>query len=559
MEIYNPSSQKRSRNPEMSIPAGVRIRGPMRPEFEKIFTRDALEFVAELERKFRPRVKYILKCREEQQARYDAGELPSFDPATKAIREGEWTCSSPPAAIADRRVEITGPVERKMIINALNCGAKMFMADFEDSLAPTWDNIISGQINLRDAVNRTITYEDKARNKTYKLNSKTAALLVRPRGWHLQESHIEIDGEPATGALIDFGFYFFHNHASYRAKHGGYGPFFYLPKMQHSREAAVWNAVFDHAEDVCGVPRGSIRGTVLIETLPAVFQMHEILYELREHSAGLNCGRWDYIFSFIKTVRAHPDRLLPDRVQVGMTQHFLKSYTELLIQTCHKRGVHAMGGMAAQIPIKDNPAANEAAAALVKADKLREVLAGHDGTWAAHPGLVPLVLEVFDQNMPKANQLHVKREDVNVTCADLLQMPKGTRTLEGLRLNTRVGVQYLAAWMTGTGSVPLYNLMEDAATAEISRVQNWQQIKYNAVLDGGLVPGMRVTKELFARVLDEELVRIEKEVGPAKFANGRYQEAAKLFAKQCTAPVLDDFLTLDAYRNIVTFAPTARM
>lgn len=543
----------------MSIPAGVRIRGPMRPEFEKIFTRDALEFVAELERKFRPRVKYILKCREEQQARYDAGELPSFDPATKAIREGEWTCSSPPAAIADRRVEITGPVERKMIINALNCGAKMFMADFEDSLAPTWDNIISGQINLRDAVNRTITYEDKARNKTYKLNSKTAALLVRPRGWHLQESHIEIDGEPATGALIDFGFYFFHNHASYRAKHGGYGPFFYLPKMQHSREAAVWNAVFDHAEDVCGVPRGSIRGTVLIETLPAVFQMHEILYELREHSAGLNCGRWDYIFSFIKTVRAHPDRLLPDRVQVGMTQHFLKSYTELLIQTCHKRGVHAMGGMAAQIPIKDNPAANEAAAALVKADKLREVLAGHDGTWAAHPGLVPLVLEVFDQNMPKANQLHVKREDVNVTCADLLQMPKGTRTLEGLRLNTRVGVQYLAAWMTGTGSVPLYNLMEDAATAEISRVQNWQQIKYNAVLDGGLVPGMRVTKELFARVLDEELVRIEKEVGPAKFANGRYQEAAKLFAKQCTAPVLDDFLTLDAYRNIVTFAPTARM
>lgn len=559
MEIYNPSSQKRSRNPEMSIPAGVRIRGPMRPEFEKIFTRDALEFVAELERKFRPRVKYILKCREEQQARYDAGELPSFDPATKAIREGEWTCSSPPAAIADRRGGITGPVERKMIINALNCGAKMFMADFEDSLAPTWDNIISGQINLRDAVNRTITYEDKARNKTYKLNSKTAALLVRPRGWHLQESHIEIDGEPATGALIDFGFYFFHNHASYRAKHGGYGPFFYLPKMQHSREAAVWNAVFDHAEDVCGVPRGSIRGTVLIETLPAVFQMHEILYELREHSAGLNCGRWDYIFSFIKTVRAHPDRLLPDRVQVGMTQHFLKSYTELLIQTCHKRGVHAMGGMAAQIPIKDNPAANEAAAALVKADKLREVLAGHDGTWAAHPGLVPLVLEVFDQNMPKANQLHVKREDVNVTCADLLQMPKGTRTLEGLRLNTRVGVQYLAAWMTGTGSVPLYNLMEDAATAEISRVQNWQQIKYNAVLDGGLVPGMRVTKELFARVLDEELVRIEKEVGPAKFANGRYQEAAKLFAKQCTAPVLDDFLTLDAYRNIVTFAPTARM
>jgi malate synthase len=321
----------------------------------------------------------------------------------------------------------------------------------------------------------------------------------------------------------------------------------------------VWNAVFEHAEDVSGVPRGSIRGTVLIETLPAVFQMHEILYELREHSAGLNCGRWDYIFSFIKTVRAHPDRLLPDRVQVGMTQHFLKSYTELLIQTCHKRGVHAMGGMAAQIPIKDNPAANEAAQQLIKADKLREVLAGHDGTWAAHPGLVPMVLEVFDKNMPQPNQLHVKREDVNVTCADLLQMPNGKRSLDGLRLNTRVGVQYLAAWMSGTGSVPLYNLMEDAATAEISRVQNWQQIKYNAVLDGGLVPGMRVTRELFARVLDEELVRIEKEVGAAKFASGKYKEAAVLFAKQCTAPELDDFLTLDAYRYIVTHAPTARM
>jgi malate synthase len=329
--------------------------------------------------------------------------------------------------------------------------------------------------------------------------------------------------------------------------------------MQHSREAALWNAVFDHAEAACGVPRGSIRGTVLIETLPAVFQMHEILYELREHSAGLNCGRWDYIFSFIKTVRAHPDRLLPDRVLVGMTQHFLKSYTELLIQTCHKRGVHAMGGMAAQIPIKDNPSANAAAQALVKADKQREVLAGHDGTWAAHPGLIPLVLEVFDKHMPQANQLHVKREDVKVSCEDLLQMPTGKRSLDGLRLNTRVGVQYLAAWMTGTGSVPLYNLMEDAATAEISRVQNWQQIKYNAVLDGGLVPGMRVTKELFARVLDEELVRIESEVGASKFANGRYREAATLFAKQCTAPVLDDFLTLDAYRYIVQYTPSARM
>ncbi|CAM6038048.1 unnamed protein product [Sphagnum compactum] len=544
---------------ELELPAGVRVRGLLQSGYQSVLTREALEFVADLERRFRPRVKYVLACRREEQARYDAGELPGFDPATKAIREGDWVCSAPPPAIADRRVEITGPVERKMIINALNCGAKMFMADFEDSLAPTWDNLMRGQINLRDAVNRTISFEDKARNKLYKLNPKTATLLVRPRGWHLQEAHIEIDGEPATGALVDFGLYFFHNHVNFRSKHGGFGPFFYLPKMQHSREAAVWNSVFDRAEDVTRVPHGSIRGTVLIETLPAVFQMHEILYELREHSAGLNCGRWDYIFSFIKTVRAHPDRLLPDRVQVGMKQHFLKSYTELLIQTCHRRGVHAMGGMAAQIPIRDNPAANEAASALVRADKLREVKAGHDGTWAAHPGLISLVVEVFDSNMPHANQLDVKREDVQVTEDDLLQMPKGKRTLEGLRLNTRVGVQYLAAWMTGTGSVPLYNLMEDAATAEISRVQNWQWIKYGAVLDGGLVPGVRVTKELFARVLDEEMLRIEREVGPAKFASGRYQEAAKLFAKQCTSEILDDFLTLDAYRNIVQFAPTARM
>ncbi|KAL2609861.1 hypothetical protein R1flu_028434 [Riccia fluitans] len=494
----------------------------------------------------------------EQQARYDAGELPSFDPATAPIRNDEWTCASIPEVIADRRVEITGPVERKMIINALNCGAKMFMADFEDSLAPTWENIVRGQINLRDAVNGTISYEDKARNKVYKLNDKTAVLLVRPRGWHLPEAHIEIDGEPATGALVDFALYFYHNHATFRAKHKQSGPFFYLPKMQHSREAAVWNAVFERAQDTLGVPRGSIRATVLIETLPAVFQMHEILYELRNHSAGLNCGRWDYIFSFIKTVRAHGDRLLPDRVQVGMTQHFLKSYTELLIQTCHKRGVHAMGGMAAQIPIRDNKLANDRATALVRADKLREVLAGHDGTWAAHPGLISVVLDVFNENMPGPNQVHVKREDVSVSNGDLLQMPKGVRTLEGLRLNTRVGIQYLAAWLSGTGSVPLYNLMEDAATAEISRVQNWQWIKYGAVLDGELVP-TTVTKELFHRVLGEEMARVEREVGSEKFVNGRYQEAAKLFAKQCLTENLDDFLTLDAYRYIVRIVPGSRL
>ncbi|KAJ7525364.1 hypothetical protein O6H91_17G047200 [Diphasiastrum complanatum] len=536
------------------LPAGVRIRGNIASGYEKILTRDALQFLADIEREFRPRVKYILACRKEQQKRYDQGELPSFDPATKAIREQEWVCAETPAVLADRRVEITGPVERKMIINALNSGAKVFMSDFEDSLSPTWDNVVRGHINLRDAVNGTIQYEDKARNKIYKLNDKTAVLLVRPRGWHLQEAHIEIDGEPATGPLADFALYFFHNHAAFRSKHGGYGPFFYLPKMQHSREAAIWNAVFEKAQDTFRIPRGSIKATVLIETLPAVFQMHEILYELRQHSAGLNCGRWDYIFSFIKTVRAHPDRLVPDRVQVGMTQHFLKSYAELLIRTCHQRGVHAMGGMAAQIPIKDNPAANDAAFALVKADKLREVKAGHDGTWAAHPGLIKLVTDVFDQNMPQPNQLRMKRTDVNVTEHDLLQMPKGVRTLEALRLNTRVGIQYLEAWLTGTGSVPLYNLMEDAATAEISRVQNWQWIHYNALLNGDPVP-VKVTKELFAKVVEEELWRIEREVGSQRFSSGRFQEAAKLFAKQCTTDELDDFLTLEAYNYITTFSP----
>ncbi|BBN20083.1 malate synthase [Marchantia polymorpha subsp. ruderalis] len=540
------------------LPAGVEIRGEFRPCYESILTHEALAFVAALEREFRPRVKYVLQCRKEQQARFDAGELPRFDPATAAIRDGDWTCAPIPDVIADRRVEITGPVERKMIINALNSGAKMFMADFEDSLAPTWDNIVRGQINLRDAVNRTITFEDTARNKKYELKEKTAVLLVRPRGWHLPEAHLEIDGEPATGALVDFGLYYFHNQAAFRAAHGQSGPFFYLPKMQHAREAALWNAVFERAQAAAGAPRGSVRATVLIETLPAVFQMHEILYALRDHSAGLNCGRWDYIFSFIKTVRAHADRLLPDRVLVGMTQPFLRNYTELLIQTCHRRGVHAMGGMAAQIPIRDDKAANDKAAELVRADKLREVRAGHDGTWAAHPGLVPMVLEVFDANMPGANQVHVKRDDVSVTCQDLLQMPKGVRTLEGLRLNTRVGVQYVAAWLGGTGSVPLYNLMEDAATAEISRVQNWQWIKYGAMLDGELVP-TRVTRDVFQRVLAEELERIEREVGAPRFRAGRYQQAAQLFARQCLAEQLDDFLTLDAYRHIVRLVPSSRI
>ncbi|CAI7771551.1 unnamed protein product [Closterium sp. NIES-53] len=543
---------------QVKMPAGVRVRGVMKPAYQEILTPEAVEFVVDLVRTFRPRVDYILRCRGETQAHYDAGELPTFAACSKAIREGDWKCAPTPQVLLDRRVEITGPVERKMVINALNSGAKMFMTDFEDSLAPTWERIMDGHVNLRDAVNGTISYEDKARRKTYKLNDKTAVMLVRPRGWHLKEAHFEVDGQPVPGCLMDFGLYYFHNQAKFRATHGGAGPFFYLPKMQHSREAALWNAVFEHAQDRVGVPRGTIKATVLIETLPAVFQMHEILYELREHSAGLNCGRWDYIFSFIKTFRAHPGRLLPDRHQVGMTQHFLKSYTELLIQTCHKRGVHAMGGMAAQIPIKDDPAANAAAFAKVKADKQREVDAGHDGTWAAHPGLVPLVLDVFNAGMPRANQMDHARDDVHVTAEDLIAMPKGTKSLDGLRVNTRVGIQYIEAWMTGSGSVPLYHLMEDAATAEISRVQNWQWLRYGAVLDGELVP-VKVTKELFSQVVQEELQRIQQEVGPKRFASGRFQEAAALFASQCLAPTLGDFLTLDAYPYITQFVPESRL
>ncbi|RYR35033.1 hypothetical protein Ahy_A10g050129 isoform C [Arachis hypogaea] len=534
-------------DPSYDVPEGVDIRGRYDEEFAKILTKDALKFVAELQREFRSHIRYALECRKEAKRRYNEGALPGFNPATRYIREGEWVCAPVPPAVADRKVEITGPVERKMVINALNSGAKVFM-----------ENLMRGQVNLKDAVAGTITFNDKARNKVYKLNDQTAKLFVRPRGWHLPEAHIFIDGEPATGCLVDFGLYFYHNHAPFRQTQGaGFGPFFYLPKMEHSREAKIWNNVFERAEKMAGIERGSIRATVLIETLHAVFQMNEILHELRDHSVGLNSDRWDYIFSYVKTFQAHPDRLLPDRVLVGMTQHFMKSYSDLLIRTCHRRGVHAMGGMAAQIPIRDDPAANEAALELVRKDKLREVKAGHDGTWAAHPGLIPACVEVFNNNMGNApNQIKdAKRDDAaSITEEDLLQIPRGVRTMDGLRLNTRVGIQYVAAWLTGSGSVPLYNLMEDAATAEISRVQNWQWIKYGVELDGdGL--GVRVSKELFSRVVEEEMARIESEVGKDKFKKGMYKEACKIFKRQCPAPTLDDFLTLDAYNYIVIQHP----
>ncbi|KAK4362588.1 hypothetical protein RND71_017829 [Anisodus tanguticus] len=540
------------------VPEGVDIRGRYDPEFSKILTRDALQFVADLQREFRNHIKYALECRKEAKIRYNNGGLPGFDPTTKNIREREWVCAPVPQAVADRRVEITGPVERKMVIDALNSGAKVFMADIEDSLSPSWENLMRGYINLRDAVNGTISFHDQARNIVYKLNDQTAKLFVRPRGWHLPEAHIFIDGEPATGCLVDFGLYFFHNYANFRKTQGqGFGPFFYLPKMEHYREAKIWNNVFERAEKWAGIERGSIRATVLIETLPAVFQMNEILYELRDHSVGLNCGRWDYMFSYLKTFQAHPDRLLPDRVQVGMAQHFMRSYSDLVIHTCHKRGVHAMGGMAAHIPIKDDLKANEAALEFVRKDKLREVRAGHDGTWVAHPGLIPTCMEVFNNSMANdPNQIHsMKRQDASVLSEeDLLQKPIGVRTMEGFRLNTRVGIQYLANWLTGLGCVPLYNFLEDAAVAEISRVQIWQWLKYEAELDGD-VRGVKVNLELFGRVVEEEMARIEREVGTEKFMKGMYKEACRLFIKQCTAPVLDDFMTLDAYNYIVIHHP----
>lgn len=541
------------------VPQGVEIRGRYDEEFaNNILTKEALQFVAELQREFRNHVKYAMECRKEAKRRYNEGAVPGFDPATRFIREADWVCAAVPPAVADRKVEITGPVERKMIINALNSGAKVFMADFEDALSPSWDNLMRGQVNLKEAVDGSISFHDKARNRVYKLNDQTAKLFVRPRGWHLPEAHIVIDGEPAIGCFVDFGLYFYHSYATFRGTQGqGFGPFFYLPKMEHSREAKIWNSVFERAEKMAGIEKGSIRATVLIETLPAVFQMDEILYELRDHSVGLNCGRWDYIFSYVKTFQAHPDRLLPDRVQVGMAQHFMKSYAGRLIWTCHRRGVHAMGGMAAQIPIKDDPVANEAAIDLVRKDKLREVRAGHDGTWAAHPGLIPTCIDVFTNhlgNSPNQIQAANRLDAANLTEEDLLQRPRGVRTMEGLRLNTRVGIQYLAAWLGGAGSVPLYNLMEDAATAEISRVQNWQWIKYGAELDGDGV-GVRVSMELFGRVVEEEMARIRTEVGKDKFNRGLYKEACSIFTRQCTAPVLDDFLTLDAYNHIVVHHP----
>ena len=532
----------------MSTPqygTGIEITGRITPEYAQILTPEAVAFAAKLQRAFGSRRDELLALRAARQLKLDAGVLPDFLPETSAIREADWSCAPYPADIADRRVEITGPVDRKMVINALNSGASVFMADFEDANTPKWDNNIQGHINLRDAIRRRIEFTSPE-GKTYRLNEKTAALFVRPRGWHLPEKHVLIDGAMISGGIFDFALYCFHNAKELRAR--GSGPYFYLPKLESHLEARLWNDVFVMAQNDLGIPQGSVKATVLIETLLAAFEMDEILFELREHSAGLNCGRWDYIFSCIKKFRNHKDFCLADRALVTMTTHFMRSYAELLVKTCHRRNIHAMGGMAAQIPIKNDEAANAEAFAKVKADKEREATYGHDGTWVAHPGLVPVAREVFDRLMPAPNQIASrKRDDVHTSAADLLKFePEGPITERGLRLNVNVAIQYVGAWLAGQGAVPIYNLMEDAATAEISRSQVWQWIRSPR---GRLDDGRKITREMVAAMVPEELAKIRELLGAA-YAAGRYDEAAAIFADLVDNDTFVDFLTLPAYERI---------
>jgi len=527
----------------------IQITGTITPEFAEILTPEAMDFVATLARAFADRREELLRRREQRQAEIDAGKLPDFLPETEHIRNSEWTVAPVPADLQDRRVEITGPVERKMIINALNSGAKVFMADFEDSFSPMWEGTIQGQINVRDAVNRTITY-NSPEGKQYALDEKTATLLVRPRGWHLVEKHVLIDGKPVSGGIFDFGLYFFHNVKTLLEK--GTGPYFYLPKLESHLEARLWNDIFVLAQRELGIPQGTIKATVLIETILATFEMDEILYELREHSGGLNCGRWDYIFSTIKKFREIPDFILPDRAQVTMTTHFMRSYSLLTIKTCHRRNAHAIGGMAAQIPIKNDAKANEEALARVRADKKREASDGHDGTWVAHPGLVAIALEEFDAVMKGPNQIDRKREDVHATAADLLKIPDGTITEAGLRNNISVSLQYLESWLRGSGCVPINNLMEDAATVEISRSQIWQWIHHpKGVLDDG----RKVTVELFRELAKDELEKIRSAVGEqilssSSLARRKFQTASEILDKIITDDQFVEFLTLPAYQYL---------
>lgn len=524
--------------------AGLEILAPIKPGYEKILTPDALAFVEQLVRAFQPEVERLLQRRQERQAQLDAGKLPDFLEETRSIREAEWQVASIPPDLQDRRVEITGPVDRKMVINALNSGARVFMADFEDSSSPTWDAMMQGQVNLYDAVRRQIDFT-ATNGKHYKLKAKPATLFVRARGWHMTESHVRLDGRPVPAGLWDFGLYFFHN--ARQLINNGTGPYFYLPKMQSHIEARLWNDIFKFAQDVLAIPRGTIRATVLIETILAAFEMDEILYELREHSAGLNCGRWDYIFSFIKCFRRQPGFVLPDRSQVTMTTHFMRSYSQLLIKTCHRRGIHAMGGMAAQLPVKEDADLNEMAMTKVRRDKEREARDGHDGSWVGHPALVPVCEQVFNQYMPDANQIMRQRDDVAVTAGDLLKLPEGTITINGLMNNVSAALRYTEAWLGGLGAVPIYNMMEDAATAEIARAQIWQWIQYPK---GILNDGRAVTEEMFRRVLAHELELIKIQHGEQYYGERQFAAAAALLDKMITGNQLPDFLTLEAYEQL---------
>ncbi|MCA9898576.1 MAG: malate synthase A [Ardenticatenaceae bacterium] len=522
----------------------LQLTGDIQPEFERVLTPAALNFVADLETAFGERRRALLQQRQLRQAQLDAGEMPNFLPETAEIRQSDWKVAPIPTDLMDRRVEITGPVDRKMVINALNSGANMYMADFEDSHSPTWVDTILGQINLSDAIDGTITFTNP-NGKFYELNEQIATLLVRPRGWHLDEKHVLLNGRSISASLFDFGLFFFHNAKKLLAK--GSGPYFYLPKLESHLEARLWNDVFVMAQDKLGVPQGSIRATVLIENILAAFEMDEILYELRNHSAGLNCGRWDYIFSAIRKFRNHPNFVLPDRAEVTMTTHMMRSYSLLLIKTCHRRGIHAMGGMAAQIPIKNDPQANETALAKVRADKKREAEDGHDGTWVAHPGLVALAKAEFDKVMTSPNQIEQLREDVQIGADDLLTVPQGHITEDGLRTNIDVGIQYMAAWLDGNGCVPIYNLMEDAATAEISRAQLWQWVHNPGTK---LADGRSITPDLFLEMMPAVMQQIEGMVGQEQFQQGKYQDASKLFEEIIIGSEFTEFLTLPAYEHL---------
>jgi malate synthase len=523
---------------------GIEVLAPVSETFARVLTPEALRFVGMLAREFEDRRRSLLERRRKVQQDIDNGRLPDFLSETRAVREGEWQIAPVPDDLQDRRVEITGPVDRKMVINALNSGAKTYMADFEDSHCPTWAGTIEGQINLMDAVDGSISFTSPE-GKHYALNDRTAVLIVRPRGWHLVEKHVRVDGRPLSGSLFDFALFFFHNAAKLIDK--GSGPYFYLPKLENHLEARLWNDVFIRAQEHLEIPRGTIKATVLIETILAAFETEEILYELREHMAGLNCGRWDYIFSIIKKFKNRPEYIFPDRAQVTMTRHCMRSYSLQVIKTCHRRGAHAMGGMAAQIPIKNDPVRNEAALAKVREDKTREARDGHDGTWVAHPGLVAIAMEEFDRAMPQANQIDKRREDVQVSAADLLRCPEGTISEEGLRDNVRVGIQYLAHWLDGNGCVPINHLMEDAATAEISRAQVWQWVHHPK---GILQDGRQITLDLFREVMREECTRLKSTIGEAAFTQGKYKEAAELFESLISSDHLDEFLTLQAYEQL---------